>query len=124
MSLATGPTVMADAVRLQQVFGNLVSNAIKYTPTGGRILVTADPDEEAGGWVVEVTDTGVGISPDELPRVFEPFFRAAGSAGQRGTGLGLAVTRPIVVGHDGTIEVESEPGEGTTMTVRIPFEKE
>ncbi|MGB3762256.1 MAG: PAS domain S-box protein [Ornithinimicrobium sp.] len=117
----SGPRLRADSVRLQQVFSNVVGNALKYTPSGGSVVVTCELDDPEGTWVVSVADTGVGIPADEVTRVFDAFFRASSAAGgPAGTGLGLAITRLIVQEHHGSVHVESQPGEGTTVTVRLP----
>ncbi|MGB7448559.1 MAG: PAS domain S-box protein [Ornithinimicrobium sp.] len=118
-----GPRVRGDSVRLQQVFSNVVGNAVKYTPCGGSVVVTCDVQEADGFWLVSVADTGVGIPPEEVPHVFDAFFRASSAAGgAAGTGLGLSITRLIVDEHHGSVIVESQPGVGTTMSVRLPFE--
>jgi signal transduction histidine kinase len=114
--------VWADAFRLRQVVDNLLSNAVKYTPSGGTVTVTAravDADVE-----FVVADDGIGILPADLPRIFEDFFRsrAALDSGIPGTGLGMRIVRHIVEDHGGSIEVESTPGVGTTVTTRIPRE--
>jgi len=120
---APGPRVRADSVRLQQVFSNLVGNALKYTPAGGRVTVTCRPGEPGHDWAVAVADTGLGIPAAEVPKVFDAFFRASSAAGgAAGTGLGLAITRLIVEEHHGSVDVDSTPGVGTTMTVRLPYE--
>ena len=106
-----------DRARIQQVLGNLLGNAIKFTPRGGR--VTLEARIEQGRAVFRVIDTGVGIPADRLPHIFERFWQ--GQPGDRsGVGLGLAITKAIVEAHGGTIEVESEPGKGSTFTFRIP----
>ncbi|MGB3258184.1 MAG: ATP-binding protein [Ornithinimicrobium sp.] len=118
---SSGPRLRADSVRLQQVFSNVVGNAVKYTPSGGSVVVTCDVEEAEGTWVVSVSDTGVGIPADEVAQVFDAFFRASSAAGgPAGTGLGLAITRLIVQEHHGSVHVESQAGTGTTMTVRLP----
>ena len=120
---AEGPRVRADSVRLQQVFSNVVGNAVKYTPSGGSVMVTCEVKEPDDAWVVSVADTGVGIPADEVPHVFDAFFRASSAAGgAAGTGLGLAITRLIVEEHRGSVHVESQSGTGTTMSVRLPCE--
>jgi two-component system sensor histidine kinase BaeS len=110
------PVVRADPVRLRQVVGNLVSNAIRYTPPGGTVTVSAFQS------TITVRDTGIGISEDNLPRVFDRFWRADESRSRAtgGSGLGLAITRKLVEAHGGTIGVESTPGRGTLFTVRLP----
>ena len=112
--------VDGDRDRLSQVVGNLLSNAIKYSPPEGEIRVSVRADGPNA--VVTVSDNGIGISPEDAERVFEKFFRAPDAAGTvGGTGLGLAVARDIVVSHQGTIEVESTPGAGSTFVVRLPL---
>ncbi|GIF20530.1 two-component system sensor histidine kinase BaeS [Actinoplanes tereljensis] len=112
--------VDGDSDRLRQVLGNLLSNAIRYTDRGGQILVRAYvADGEA---VLSVRDTGVGIDPGDLRRVFDRFWRAdpARQRATGGTGLGLTIAHRIVTDHGGTIEVESQPHLGTTFSVRLP----
>lgn len=109
-----------DAFRLRQVLDNLLSNAVKYTPSGGRITVRM---RGMGGYAeLVLTDDGMGIAPDELPRLFEPYFRtdSAIRGGIAGTGLGMGIVREIVLAHDGSIDVASEVGVGTTVTLRFP----
>ncbi|HEY7204976.1 MAG TPA: ATP-binding protein [Methylomirabilota bacterium] len=112
--------VMGDPGRLQQVFINLLVNAMEATPPSGRITISARPCSNDGrdGVSVEVSDTGIGIAPDALGQVFEPFFTTK-PAGQ-GTGLGLAITRDIVREHGGTIVARSRPGQGSCFTVWLP----
>jgi two-component system phosphate regulon sensor histidine kinase PhoR len=119
------PTILADEVQLEQVFTNLVSNAIKFTSIGGRITVSSRPEampDDAPGVAVQVKDTGVGIPEDEIPHLFTRFFRAsnATSTAVPGSGLGLAIAHDIVKGHHGRMEVVSEMGRGTTITVQLP----
>jgi two-component system sensor histidine kinase BaeS len=113
--------VEADSDRLRQVLGNLLSNAIRYTDQGGHVLlkVRADNDEA----VLTVQDTGVGIDPGDLPRVFDRFWRAdpARQRATGGTGLGLTIAHRIVTDHGGGIDVTSRPHIGTTFTVRLPL---
>jgi PAS domain S-box-containing protein len=115
-----GPTVHADRMRLRQVLDNLVSNAVKFTPEGGSVAVRARHDQH--GWHVAVTDTGIGIPADEVPHLFDKFFRASNARDGNvpGTGLGLAITQAIVEVHDGHLTVDSVIGEGTTVTVHLP----
>lgn len=109
----------ADVMRLQQVVGNLVSNAFKYSPEGGYVEVTLSADCECG--ILQVTDQGLGIDAAELPHIFEPFRRATRSARAiPGVGLGLSISRRIVAAHGGRIDVRSTPGLGSTFTVRLP----
>jgi heavy metal sensor kinase len=117
---ADGVEVRGDEARLREVFYNLVDNAIKYTPEGGEIEVRSGrAGREA---VVTVRDTGVGIPPEHLPRVFDRFYRVdrARSREQGGTGLGLSIACSIVTAHGGTIKLDSAPGCGTTCTVTLP----
>ena len=115
------PMVSADPVRVRQVLLNLVSNAVKYSPQGGRITVTA---RERGTWVeVSVADQGIGIPPDKLERVFEKFYRVDGEEIRkiRGTGLGLAICKHIISLHGGRIWAESAgPGRGSTFIFTLP----
>jgi PAS domain S-box-containing protein len=114
---APGP-VDADAVRVQQVLSNLLGNAIKFTPPGGRVLLTAEPE---GGMVrFLVSDTGPGISLEAQPHLFDRFFQAHGRDRQ-GLGLGLAIARGLVEAHGGTIQVHSQPGEGATFAFTLPM---
>jgi two-component system sensor histidine kinase BaeS len=108
--------VDADPERLRQVLVNLVANALRATPRGGRISVVVSVDD-GGEPTLRVEDTGTGIGREELERIFERFYRSAES---RGSGLGLPIAREIVRAHGGRIEAESRPGVGTTMTVRLP----
>jgi signal transduction histidine kinase len=110
--------LLADRNRLRQVVANLLDNAIKYTPTGGRVDLVACA--ERADTVIVVEDDGVGISPVDLPRVWERLYRGEASRGQRGLGLGLSVVRAVVAAHRGSVEVSSEPGKGARFTLRFP----
>ena len=113
-----------DGERLARVVGNLLANAIKYSPQGGTIQVALAREEVADdAWaILAVRDRGMGIPAADLPYIFEPFRRAGNIAGKiRGSGLGLASARQIVEAHGGTISVASTEGEGTTFTVRLPL---
>jgi len=112
--------VDADRERLGQVLRNLLANALTHTPDGGRIEVTARA--ENGSVSIRVQDTGVGISAEQLPRVFDRFYRADSSRARAsgGAGLGLAIVKQLVIAHGGTIGVESEPGRGAAFTFTIP----
>jgi two-component system sensor histidine kinase BaeS len=114
------PEVIADPVRLRQLIGNLLANAIRHTPPGG--TVTVRTTMAAGPLTIVVTDTGTGIAPADLPKVFDRFWRAdeSRSRGTGGSGLGLPIARQIVEGHGGTIAVESALNVGTTFTVTLP----
>jgi signal transduction histidine kinase len=109
------PAVDADPARLGSVLANLLSNAIRHTPAGGTVTVSA---VEAGDMVeIAVTDNGAGIPPELLPKVFGRFVRGPGS---QGSGLGLAIARDLVVAHGGSITVDSQPGRGTTVRFTVP----
>jgi signal transduction histidine kinase len=114
-----------DAFRMRQVVDNVLGNAIKYAQRGGRVSVTGfrpTPDEAA----LRIADTGIGIDKDDLPRIFEREFRtqAARDSGIPGTGLGLNISREIVVAQGGRVEVESDLGHGTEVTVVLPVSNE
>lgn len=118
---ASAPALaIADAVRLRQAVGNLVGNAVQYTPAGGEVHVNASSDGEHV--VVRVEDTGPGIEADQLPHIFDRFYRvdASRSRATGGSGLGLAITKHLVEHHDGSIEVTSVVGKGTAFTIRLP----
>ncbi|SHK78517.1 hybrid sensor histidine kinase/response regulator [Rhodothermus profundi] len=117
--------VQGDPHRLRQVLSNLIGNAIKFTERG-EVVVEAELeklDERRAYWCISVRDTGIGIPPDRLPHLFQPFTQLDGSTTRRygGTGLGLAISKQLVEMMGGTIGVESEVGKGSTFTVRIPF---
>ena len=115
------PMVKGDAVRLGQAVDNLLSNAIKFTPKDGTVTVGLAIDDDDA--VITVTDTGIGIPQDELDQLFARFFRASTATRNAvpGVGLGLTITRAIVVAHDGELDVESEEGVGTTFRMRLPL---
>lgn len=120
-SQLTPATCRADAERLSQVAVNLLTNAIVHNRSGGKVRVETRSEPDAG--VLVVSDDGPGIAEADLPRVFERFFRgdASRSGKTGGTGLGLAISKAIVEAHNGAISVQSQPGTGTTFTVRIPL---
>ena len=115
--------VFGNQQHLRQVVYNLLDNALKFTPAGGRVTVQLRIDDREEAIVFAVRDSGPGIPPDELPHVFDRFFQGSrprtGTAEKRGTGLGLSICQAIIRAHDGTIEVESALGEGTCFTVRL-----
>lgn len=114
-----GPlAVDGDRNRLRQVLANLVDNALKYTPSGGEVSLEARPEEAQA--VIEVVDTGIGIDPEDVPRIWDRLFRGDRSRSQRGLGLGLSLVRAIVEAHGGGASVESAPSRGSRFTVRLP----
>jgi len=122
VEILSRPTFVASPNHLRQIWMNLISNAIKYTPQGGRVTVTLKADKDRLTGVVE--DTGIGIAEDDLPNLFREFFRTnqAKASGEIGTGLGLAIVKQIVESYQGSIKVESKPGRGTCFTFTLPFE--
>jgi signal transduction histidine kinase len=116
--VAPGVCVSADRNRMRQVVANLLDNAIKYTPPGGHVEVQAALD--GGEAVLTVTDTGAGIPPGELPRIWERLYRGDASRSERGLGLGLSLVKAIVEAHGGRVEATSAPGRGSTFVVRLP----
>ena len=114
----------ADELRLRQVCTNLIDNALKYSPEGTSVSVNLS--SSLGYAYLTVADQGIGISEDNLPHLFERFYRVdkARSRAQGGTGLGLAIVKQIIEQHGGTISVKSTLGQGTTFTVTLPIKKE
>jgi signal transduction histidine kinase len=112
-------TVNAERDRLRQVFANLLDNAIKYTPAGGKVRLSVRRADATA--VVSIADTGAGIAPEHLPRIWERLYRADASRSSRGLGLGLSLVKAYVQAHGGTVEAVSEPGVGSTFTVRLPL---
>jgi heavy metal sensor kinase len=112
-----------DRVQIERMLSNLISNAVKFTPAGGEVRVTAGRVAEQAEIVV--ADTGQGVAPEHLPHIFDRFYRVRGKEDQaspeKGLGLGLSFVNWIVKAHQGTIDVKSERGKGTTFTVRLPF---
>jgi cell cycle sensor histidine kinase DivJ len=122
------PEITADKRALNQVMLNLLSNAIKFTDRGGKVTVSARAQESIIGPTVAVTveDTGVGIGPDDLPRVGDPFYQARSSYNRRhdGTGLGLSIVKGLLALHGGDLDIVSRLGEGTRVTFRLPLDCE
>jgi signal transduction histidine kinase len=116
-ALAEAP-VVADERWLHQLVTNLLSNALKFTPAGGRVTVRTGQNGPSA--VLTVTDTGVGIPADELPHVFDRFWRGQAAAGTSGSGIGLAIASELAQAHGGTLTAASEPGKGTTLTLTLP----
>jgi signal transduction histidine kinase len=115
--------VEADHDKLKQVVLNLVSNAIKYNCPNGKIDIRAGQGSD--GWILSVSDSGLGIPKSALPHLFEKFYRAHASESKApGTGLGLSICKQIVSGHGGSISVNSKVGEGTTFTIHMPYKKQ
>jgi signal transduction histidine kinase len=112
--------VAGDADRLEQVFNNLLDNAIKNSPAGGKVSIVSEEKEGKSARVM-VSDQGPGIHPDHLAHVFERFYQVTGA--RTGVGLGLAIAREIVTAHHGVIEASSTPGEGAVFTVTLPLLK-
>jgi signal transduction histidine kinase len=115
--------VVADPDRLQQILLNLLTNAVKFTPAGGRITISCTTDGE--NTEISVADTGRGIPADQLEKIFEPFVQVTGTAAalsgrQKGFGLGLAISRGLARRMNGDLTVESEVGVGSTFTLRLP----
>jgi signal transduction histidine kinase len=107
--------ISIDPVRIREVLMNLVSNALRYTPRGGTVIVRIAP--AAQGLEVRVEDTGAGIAPEDVPRIFDRFYKGAGSSG---SGLGLTIARRFIEAHGGAISAESKPGAGTVITFTLP----
>jgi two-component system sensor histidine kinase BaeS len=114
-----GVQIMGDPGRLHEVITNLLINSLKFTPSGGSVLLECGPRERQA--MLSVSDTGMGIEPDELPHIFERFFRGQRAAGIAGSGIGLTVVAELVRAHDGQLDVTSTPGKGTKITVRLPL---
>ncbi|MPN19838.1 Sensor kinase CusS [bioreactor metagenome] len=112
--------VRADPDRISQVLHNLLSNAVKYTPEHGRIRIMAEPGKH--GAVLTVEDSGIGIPPQELPLIFERFYRTDRSRSRNtgGAGIGLAIARSIAAAHGGTLTAESEPDKGSRFILTLP----
>jgi two-component system sensor histidine kinase BaeS len=125
--LIENPVAFVDPIRITQVFLNLFINAIRYTPDGGSVKVSIEdelPQEEENPMlIISVSDNGTGIEPEHLPYIFNRFYRtdAARNRNKGGMGLGLAIAKEFVLAHNGTIDVDSEIGYGTTFTVRLPI---
>ena len=116
--LASAP-VLADERWLHQVVTNLLSNALKFTPAGGTVTISTSQDGPRA--MLEVADTGVGVPADELPRIFDRFWRGQAAAQTSGSGIGLAVAAELVWAHGGTLTAASRPGEGTRLTLTLPL---
>ena len=111
------PEVWADSTRIYYVIGNLLSNALRYTPPGGKITFSAQAEEKEVRF--SIADTGKGIPSQYLPRIFEQFFRVPGQEKESGAGLGLAIVKEIIEAHGGTVGVESQERRGSTFTFTL-----
>ena len=114
--------VYADRKLIAQALLNLLSNAVKFTPAGGYINIVAKREAGAGDLLISVSDTGIGMAPEEIPRALEPFGQIDGTLARRydGTGLGLTITKAFIEMHGGALTLDSEKGRGTTATIRLP----
>jgi signal transduction histidine kinase len=115
------PVLDCDPLKLKQVFVNLLGNAIKFTPAGGQVTVSGEAD---AGWLrIRISDTGVGMRPEEIPLVVQPFYRASSAydAKHQGAGLGLPFAKAVIELHDGSLAIESRLGSGTTVTIILPL---
>jgi signal transduction histidine kinase len=110
------PLIIVDPLRIGEVLANLLSNALRHTPPGGFVSVSAHVSD--GRMVVMVADTGAGIAPDDLSKIFDRFYKGRASPG---SGLGLTIARNLVIAHGGTVTAKSKPGEGTTITLTLPM---
>jgi signal transduction histidine kinase len=118
------PPVLVDPIRFGQVLSNLISNAIKFTPRGGRVLISAEREAD-GRLAVLVADTGIGMSDEEIRLALEPFRQVDATRTRRfeGSGLGLPLSRSLVELHGGELSIRSAKGQGTTVAVRLPAER-
>jgi signal transduction histidine kinase len=123
-SFDSAPPLLGHEQFLQRAFTNLISNAFKYTPAGGRVEVSVIPylrKGEAGGVLeISVKDTGIGIPERDIEKIFEPFYRAKNTATESGTGLGLFFVKEVVDLHGGRILVQSEPNKGSIFSILLP----
>jgi two-component system cell cycle sensor histidine kinase PleC len=115
------PVLEGDPVKLKQVFVNLIGNAIKFTPAGGRVTISSEIDEAA--LHIRIRDTGIGIRTQDIPLVVQPFYRVNSvlDSTHQGAGLGLPFAKSVVDLHGGTLAIESELGSGTTVTISLPL---
>jgi signal transduction histidine kinase len=115
---AEAPAILGDGDQLTQVFINLISNSVDAMADGGTLCIRTELRRDIGSVVITVADTGSGMAPDQLARIFEPFYTT--KVDGRGTGLGLSVSLGIIKNHDGTLEAASEAGKGTMMFITLP----
>ena len=120
----TDCTLRADERKLKQIILNLLSNAVKFTPAGGTVTIDVTVDA-ASGCVIRVTDTGIGMAREDIPKALAPFSQVDGGISREyeGTGLGLSITEALIELHGGTLAIDSDVGVGTTVTVRLPAER-
>jgi signal transduction histidine kinase len=111
--------VQGDQQRLLQMLANLVDNAIKYTPVGGRVEIKASADDNSA--LLAICDSGTGIPPEHVHKIWDRSFRGDKSRAQRGLGLGLSLVKAVVIAHGGTIDVTSSQGQQTQFSIRLPF---
>jgi signal transduction histidine kinase len=118
------PQAVIDAKLVQRAVSNLIQNAMKFTARGGSVTLKAGlaGGEDGGHVAISVSDTGCGIPAEDLKRVFEKYYRSSGSKGVKGSGLGLAIVKAVAEAHGGRVEVESEPGRGSTFVLLLPVE--
>jgi signal transduction histidine kinase len=116
------PRARGDGARLQQVLRNLLANGVKFTPAGGSVTLSAAVEEPSGDLVLRVSDTGIGMAPEDIPRAFEPFTQLDSALSRRygGSGIGLYLARALAEAHGATLNLESAPGSGTTAVLRLP----
>jgi signal transduction histidine kinase len=114
--------VSGNSEALEELFSNLIGNAVRYTPQNGKIQIKASRANQSGFVCFSVSDSGIGIDPEEAPHIFEDFYRAKNAEimEKNGTGLGLSIAKQIVEAHDGSIWLESDPGKGTTFYIKLP----
>ncbi len=113
--------VPCDPARMREVITNLLTNAAKFTPAGGQVVLETSRSDDIA--VLTVSDTGAGIAADELPRLTERFYRGRGSAGVSGSGIGLAIVEELIRAHHATLDIVSTPGKGTRVTIRLPLHR-
>jgi signal transduction histidine kinase len=119
--IANETLMTVDPTRMRQVLGNLLDNAIKYTPDGGRVYISADETRER--LAVHVKDSGIGIPSTQISKIWDRLYRGDQSRSQKGLGLGLSLVKAIIKAHGGEVDVESEPGKGSTFTIFLPKTK-
>ena len=120
-STASPAEALADEARLRQVLANLLDNAVRHTPSGGSIAIGSGTQDDGSGWI-EVRDTGEGIPAEDLPHIFDRFYRGTDASGRktRGSGLGLAIARALIEAMNGSLHATSTPGEGSTFRIELP----